>query len=873
MRDLLRGRLRARLPLREGLTLGVAQFVAGVVCLTLGDAGVALALILQLLIASRHGVLGASCALGATALAALVHTLIPMNFASVSAAWDFQAWSWGHFGFWLVATFAVALAGSSHRRALARAASALAQAVSERDLGNRLLAESERRLVLALDATAAGVFDIAIPSLALTLNDRVFELWGMEKSDTATFEQFMQGVHPDDREALNAVVQRVFVDGHPGPFSMRYRVVNRRDQSVIHVQSDARVVVEDGVPLRAVGLVRDVTDYQRAIEAAQTSEARQSAFFNNAKLVGWMKDVSGNYVFASSGLLDRTGLPLDAVLGKSDREIWPPHTGAFLANGDKSVLDDGVARERVEQLTSADGTRSCWLTKRFAFSDVGGHRFVGGVAVDITSRCDAEAKLRDSEALFRRLVELSPDTIIVIRNRLLEFISPGGRELFGVDVLSDWIGVSVMDAVPADCQAFALAQLGALEDGKSMPPTEFTLLRADGTPALVEAAAVPFQDHKGMAILAQLRNVAVRKAIESARLESDARLRAFLDVSGLFAWMKDSEGRYVYLSGTCARLNAGFSNQMLGMRSLDAWPAPAAESFEAADRVVLQDGRPYESIHEGRDANGVPISLLCVRFPFLDHNGRQFVGGVALDISESRRVLAARDELRDWSRTLQKGQEEERRRLARELHDEFGSMLAVLKSQVALFANQANANSEIGKQYVVQINSLIDSLLDATDRAVEGLRPPVLEHLGLCAAIERLALRFGDDYPIAVELDLPSVAPTLDDDQTLALYRILQECLTNIAKHSGASQAIITLRVDEGSIVLSVSDDGKGADDLGRRAGGYGFVGMRERAGLVGGTLTVGSSLPRGLQVVARVPLSGPAPDLTHDDFRSAAAS
>lgn len=215
-------------------------------------------------------------------------------------------------------------------------------------------------------------------------------------------------------------------------------------------------------------------------------------------------------------------------------------------------------------------------------------------------------------------------------------------------------------------------------------------------------------------------------------------------------------------------------------------------------------------------------------------------------------MMARLDDERDRStgRILQ-AQEEERRRLARELHDEIGQSLTLALMRIA------GARDELGPaEPLVRAEEQVRTSLDEIRRMAARLRPGVLDELGLRPALTSLASELASHGGPRVERAFSDMGG-LTADQELAVYRIAQEAVTNVARHADASVVTLTAGGDGRTFRLSVEDDGVGVDPDALASGGVGVAGMRERAQLVGGTLEIGPRAPSGTLVSLTLPLAG----------------
>ena len=224
-----------------------------------------------------------------------------------------------------------------------------------------------------------------------------------------------------------------------------------------------------------------------------------------------------------------------------------------------------------------------------------------------------------------------------------------------------------------------------------------------------------------------------------------------------------------------------------------------------------------------------------------------FAARAAVAIDLSRRVA------RDALHRVVGAQELERRRLARELHDETGQALTSIL--LALRSIEEAPSDEEMRSAVREVRDLVRSTLQDVRQLAVELRPKALDDFGLVAALERLTESFVEQTGIAVEFQTALPEGRLQAEAETALYRIVQESLTNIVKHARASRVSVVLTRKDDSVSVIVEDDGVGFEPGRAREGGLGLVGMRERVGLLGGRLTVESRPGAGTTFVAEVPL------------------
>jgi len=246
-----------------------------------------------------------------------------------------------------------------------------------------------------------------------------------------------------------------------------------------------------------------------------------------------------------------------------------------------------------------------------------------------------------------------------------------------------------------------------------------------------------------------------------------------------------------------------------------------------------------------------PVGRLVTRMRTVDllRPGQRLGEGGGREVAELVRVFnemldRLEAERQESSRRALRAQEAERARIAGGLHDEVGQVLTGVLLQL-----ESEGRSEATKGAVRQA-------LEEVRRIARELRPEMLEHLGLVSALTELTRRFSDQTGLPIERRFPAELPPLSDDAELALYRVAQEGLTNIARHAQASRVVVELEPGADSVVLRVVDDGRGLDETAANGHG-GLRGMRERAVLVGGALAVKRGRDGGVEVRLEVPAGG----------------
>ena len=394
---------------------------------------------------------------------------------------------------------------------------------------------------------------------------------------------------------------------------------------------------------------------------------------------------------------------------------------------------------------------------------------------------------------------------------------------------------------------------------------ETQCVRADGSilPADVSLSFLRFRDSEYLVVY--LNDVTERRRALAALRESEARLQGIAaNVPGLVFRLERApvtgQIDFAYISEGSETL-VGYSPAVLahrdkGLRSL-VHPDDKASYHQTQDQALDTDsdwswqGRILTRQGQQRWAE---IKAITRR---LD-DGAFVWDGIVWDISESKRIelelASSREQLRELSAHLESVREEEKARIAREVHDELGQMLTVLKLETSM-CELAYAQLDPGlHERLNSMKRLIAQLFQLVRDVATALRPPILD-AGIASAIEWQARRFEARTQIPCLVQVPDNLPRLSDAKAVGLFRILQEALTNVMRHAQAHTVELTLTLEAHELCMSISDDGLGFDTASARPTSFGLVGMRERVLIMGGSLSLHSERGEGTTLSVRVPL------------------
>jgi PAS domain S-box-containing protein len=316
------------------------------------------------------------------------------------------------------------------------------------------------------------------------------------------------------------------------------------------------------------------------------------------------------------------------------------------------------------------------------------------------------------------------------------------------------------------------------------------------------------------------------------------------------AAMLDAHGRVLYCNLSLARLLGLPREVVIGRLLLDfvgPEDRPSCQKLLLDSRTISSEGEVHLQVGDG--------SLIPTNFSFsLLSRDKSATGVLITDLTSQKQQM-------EFASRLQNMQDEERRRLARELHDSVGQTLAALSINIGIVQAQSHKLDSSAARAVSDNAQLVDQVSREIRTISHLLHPPLLDIAGLVSALRWYVDGFSERSNIKVDLEIPSDFDRLSDELEIAVFRIVQECLTNIHRHSGSATATIRLHLEGDRLTVEVQDRGKGIplekqhELIEEGRGGVGFVGMRERLRPLGGTLEIksdgsGTTISATLKVV-----------------------
>ena len=362
------------------------------------------------------------------------------------------------------------------------------------------------------------------------------------------------------------------------------------------------------------------------------------------------------------------------------------------------------------------------------------------------------------------------------------------------------------------------------------------------------------------------QKLAGRRHAEIQRMEAAMRFQSLLEqLPGMpYVASLEKNGRMMYVSPKIEEL-LGFTPDQWrddpGLRIRQLHEADRARVQQAVAAAVANNGA-YRIDYRIFDSEGRLHWFHDEASVTLDDRGcPAFLQGVALDITERKQAQLdlerSHAELQELIAALDASRGEEQRRLAQEMHDDFGQLLTAMKMDLCTLRQCLPQDDTQVVAHLTSINELVEAMVASVRRIVADLPPKILEDLGLYSALESMTGNFTRRHGIACRLHVPQAEPALDARVALAVYRLVQEALNNVAKHAHARCAEVRIECDGDGMTVYVGDDGNGLtmNNL-NKPGSFGLRGMRERVAAFGGKLRIDSAEGKGTQILIRLPLA-----------------
>ncbi|MBL7073887.1 PAS domain S-box protein [candidate division KSB1 bacterium] len=727
------------------------------------------------------------------------------------------------------------------------------QDITERKKAEEELRESERRYRQLFEGINDSVMVLNSQGRFVDCNEVTLQRLGYSSEEFFSLRP-ADLVHPDFHQLMKDNQERIWA-GEP---TIVESLHSCKDGKLIPVEVNALRIEYQGEPA-ILAVVRDITERKRAEEAVKEAERRYKAIFDNRLQMVYIHNEQGLFLDANDYALERLGYTRDDLGKVSMQDMLNPEDIPKVFKGMADAWAKGVMEHPVELRLITKSGETIWVETFGIPLERGVDHYIGlGMARDITERKQAEEALRLERDNFINILEAMEDGVYIVNQQYdIQYVNPVLKKDFGpferhkcYEYFHDR-----KDVCPwcKNQDVFA---------GKTVR-WEWYSFKNQKTYDLIDT---PLKNPDGsISKLEIFRDITERKRADEELICLSNAVKMSTDSIVI----SDLEGKIIDVNeATLKMYGTDEKADLIGKSSFDLIAPEDREKAIAAMEEVIEKGyvkdREYHVLI--KDGSKVPVEMSV---SMMKGKEGELIGfmGVTRDITG--RKLAEEDlkmsfaQIRDLSAHIQYVREEERKYIAREIHDELGQVLTALKMNLSLMSRDIKEKKEsIDLQVLLGEIDAMQEIIGVTVKRIRELitelRPEVLDNLGLLEALEWQANEIQDRTGILCELTTKLKEIKLDKDRSIAIFRIYQEALVNVTRHAKATKVIINISKTDGKLLLEISDNGIGIpQEKLKSRDSFGMIGMKERAYVFGGDVEITGRKGKGTTVRVSIPMGG----------------
>ncbi len=731
--------------------------------------------------------------------------------------------------------------------ALSNIGTLLGRIVERRRAAEELL-EKEQRLAESQHIAQLGSWDWDIQRNELRWSEELHQIFGISPQEfDGNSEAFLNRVHPEDHEIVIDAVRSALANASPFRFEHR---IKRPDGEVRVLQGRGKVIVDsDGKPIKLIGTEQDITDRRRVEEQVHAQAELLRNVVASLPVILWAVDRDGKITLSGKRGLAALGILSGDAIGSS---VFTDEYDALGINQYlRRALDGEEFQVDLDYRGMALNTHFCPV-KDSRGTVVG----ATGLIIDMTERVQVQHALRESERRYRQVLESVKDYAIFTLDPegYVTSWNPGAERIKGYragEVIGKHFSMFYTKEGNEKGEPQQALQR-ALKDGHF--EIDDWRLRKNGDRFWASVVITPIWDEQGnlQGFSKVVRDITRRRQTEEALRTSEARFRTIFEGSAMGIAILDLDGN-VLIGNPALQDILGYTWGEINGLTLEQVTYTSDQAIHKAMFQELAEGKRELFRHEGRFSKkdgGVIWGNWTVSLVRNSENQPLYAISMIEDITFRKRMQS---ELLEVQRQLDAGREQERLRLAQELHDDPLQELYGVIYQIE--AVNTNFESPENQDELHVMRNSVQNVIDKLRAICGELRPPALTPFGLESAIREHADTFQSQHPeIHLHLDLAYDGQYLSEQLRLTLYRVYQQAIANVARHSQAENATVRFKFDEEYATLEVEDDGQGfVVPLNwvnfTRKKHLGLAGAAERAELLGGKLEIISAPGKGTLV------------------------
>lgn len=609
-----------------------------------------------------------------------------------------------------------------------------------------------------------------------------------------------------------------------------------------------------------IGFVRDITERKQMEDRLKrfNEELTMQVEEKTAEVTGIFERITDGfialdkdfrYTYANKKIGELVHRDPATLIG---RYIWDEFPDA-IGSQTQLAFEKAFREQKFVQATDYYAPFDLWQTSYIYPSSNGLSVFIR----DITAQKKAELEISKARNIADRLIDSLPG-VFYFFDQNGKFIH-WNREF---EKITGYTSKEIEEMHPTDFfledQRPYIRERIAGVFSEGINDAEASFLAKDGRVIPFYFKAVLIEYNGGPCLLGTGIDITERKKYEVELIESERKYKLLFESNPLPMWMLSLPGyRILDVNNAALELYGYTREEFLALSVDDFRPAEDVARFRSSTSTKFR-GIYHAGIwrHQKKDGTLMYMDIVTYDLRYRSQETRLVLGNNVTEkhIAEEK-LKESYDAIRKLTGHLQNVREEERLHMSREIHDELGQLITVLKMDVAWLNKRIGEEDSAVKNKVQEILGVIDTTAKTVRRIASELRPSLLDDLGLVAAMDWHLEEFEKRSGITKKLELPDIEIQLPNTHRIGLFRIFQESLTNVARHSGATEVFVSLKLADKHLNLIIKDNGQGFDERQEQKKTLGLLGMKERSQMMGGRYNITSNPGEGTTVTVVVPL------------------
>ncbi|MBI1341741.1 MAG: PAS domain S-box protein [Terrimonas sp.] len=732
---------------------------------------------------------------------------------------------------------------------------AIARDITYRKITEERLAASERKLRQVLSSTTDNFYVIDTNYTVILINEtaeRNLQLaWGKPVTvGTNILEVIPENGHEPIRESFIQVL-----DGKAIEYEINNEIHNLPEWVLV---SMTPVIDEEGIVSGAYVVAKDISERKNAERELFQAKERYERIAVATNDALWEYDILTGKIWWNLRHYQFYGHNPDLPPLSQDeweKRIFPEHTQQVIDSFNKAI-HSGELLWTCEYKFLMPNHHYAYVNDRvFFYYDHNGDliKMIGSMS-DINEKKKSEEKLIESEAKYRSLVDQAGDAIVLLdkNGKILE-VNKSAAALLGYSIYEmenmSLIHILAEKEMEAGTQDFYLPEKGEVVIERSI------LLKKNGDTIETEINTKVLPDGRYLFIIRDLsERIRAQKQIEKEKELSDSIINS---LPGIFYFF-DHTGKFLRWNKRFEDVSGFTGPEIAKMHPLDFFQGPDKSVIASRIQIALEKGiSDAEANFTNKNGETIPYFLTGAS---INNDGVMCVLGMGIDITDRKRAEQELNhsfqEVRRLSNYLHDVREEERTHIAREIHDELGQQLTVLKMDISWIHKRMVTDDPVVREKLQSLLQLVDTTVKTVRKISSELRPSMLDDLGLIAALEWHSQEFEKRFLIRVQFDADVQDILLPPKISNGIFRIYQESLTNIARHAEATEVKAKISYQDAVFTLTIADNGKGFFKAAiENKKTLGILGMRERVKMLEGDFEITSLKGKGTIVKVAIPL------------------